>query len=68
MQGVNRVSISYKSKDEDQDENEKTARELYQDGIEGIKDLKLPGEIDIKDEKSQMYLENSLNKIKKQFS
>ena len=56
--------MSYKSKDEDQDENEKTARELYQDGIEGIKDLKLPGEIDIKDEKSQMYLENNLNKIK----
>ena len=70
VQGVNQVSISNKSKDEDQDqdENEKNARELYQDGIEGIKDLKLPVEIDIKDEKSQMYLENSLNKIKKQFS
>ena len=55
-------SISSKSKDED--ENEKTARELYQDGIEGMKGLKLPGEIESKDEKSQMYLENNLNKIK----
>ena len=70
VQGVNRVSISNKSKDEDQDqdENEKTARELYQDGIEGIKGLKLPGEIEIKDEKSQIYSENCLNKIKKRFS
>ena len=34
-------SISSKSKDED--ENEKTARELYQDEIEGMKGLKLPG-------------------------
>ena len=59
-------SISSKSKDEDEneDENEKTARELYQDGIEGMKGLKLPGEIESKDEKSQMYLENNLNKIK----
>ena len=55
-------SISSKSKDEDEDE--KTARELYQDGIEGIKGLKLPSEIESKDEKSQMYLENHLNKIK----
>ena len=57
-------SISSKSKDEDEDENEKTARELYQDGIEGMKGLKLPGEIESKDEKSQIYLENNLNKIK----
>ena len=57
-------SISSKSKDEDEDENEKTARELYQDGIEGIKSLKLSGEIEINYEKSQMYLENNLNKIK----
>ena len=42
----------------------KTARELYQDGIEGMKGLKLSDEIEIKDEKSQMYLENNLNKIK----
>ena len=41
----------------------KTARELYQDGIEDIKGLILPGEI----EKSQMYLENNLNKIKNNF-
>ena len=61
-------SISSKSKDEDEDENEKTARELYQDGIEGMKGLKLPGEIESKDEKSQMYLENNLNKIKNNFS
>ena len=52
------------SKDEDEDEDEKTARELYQDGIEGMKGLKLPGEIESKDEKSQIYLENNLNKIK----
>ena len=61
-------SISSKSKDEDEDENEKTARELYQDGIEGMKGLKLPGEIESKDEKSQIYLENNLNKIKNNFS
>ena len=44
-------SISSKSKyqDEDEDENEKTVRELYQDGIEGIKGLKLSGEIESKD-------------------
>ena len=53
---------------EDEDEDEKTARELYQDGIEGMKGLKLPGEIESKDEKSQMYLENNLNKIKNNFS
>ena len=59
-------SIYYtpKSEDKDEDENEKTARELYQDGIEGMKGLKLPGEIESKDEKSQIYLENNLNKIK----
>ena len=56
-------SISSKSKDEDEDENEKTAHELYRDRIEGIKGLKLPGEIEIKEEKSHMYLENNLNKI-----
>ena len=61
-------SISSKSIDEDEDENEKTARELYQDGIEGIKGLKLPGEIESKDEKSQIYLENNLSKIKNNFS
>ena len=62
-------SISSKSKDEDEDkdENEKTARELYQDGIEGMKGLKLPGEIESKDEESKMYLENNLNKIKNNF-
>ena len=58
-------SISSKSKDED--ENEKTARELYQDGIEGMKGLKLPNEIESKDEKYQIYLENNLNKIKNNF-
>ena len=44
-------SISSKSKyqDEDEDENEKTVHELYQDGIEGIKGLKLSGEIESKD-------------------
>ena len=60
-------SISSNSKDEDEYENEKTARELYQDGIEGMKGLKLPGEIESKDEKSQIYLENNLNKIKNNF-
>ena len=61
-------SISSKSKDEDEDENEKTARWLYQDGIEDIEGLKLPGEIESKDEKSQIYLENDLNKPKIFFS
>ena len=61
-------SISSKSKDEDEDENEKTARWLYQDGIEDIEGLKLPGEIESKDEKSQIYLENDLNKLKIFFS
>ena len=60
-------SISSNSKDEDEDENEKTARELYQDGIEGMKGLKLPGEIKSKDKKSQMYLENNFSKIKNSF-
>ena len=62
-------SISSKSefKDEDEDENEKTEHKLYQDrGIEGMKGL-FDG-IYTKDEKSQMYLENNLNKIKKMFS
>ena len=61
-------SILSKSVDEDEDQNEKTARELYQDEIEGMKGLKLPGEIESKDEKSQLYLENNLNKIKNSFS
>ena len=39
----------------------KNKHELYQDGIEGMKGLELSGES--KDEKSQMYLENNLNKI-----
>ena len=52
-------SISSKSKDED----EKTARELYQDGIQGMKGLKLPDEIESKDGKSQIYLKNNLSKI-----
>ena len=60
-------SISSKSKDEDEDQNEKTASELYQDGIDDMKGLKLPGEIESKGEKSQMYLENNLNKIKNNF-
>ena len=60
--------ILSESKDEDVDENKKTARELYQDGIEGMKGLKLPGEIEIKNEQSQMYLENNINKIKNIFS
>ena len=59
--------ISSESKDEDEDENEKTAHELYQDGNEDIKSLKLPGEIKSKDEKSQIYLENNLKKIKDNF-
>ena len=33
-----------------------------------MKGLKLPGEIESKDEKSQMCLENNLNKIKNNFS
>ena len=34
-------SILSESEDEDEDENEKTAPELYQDGIEGMKGLKI---------------------------
>ena len=60
-------SISSEGKDEGEDENEKTVRELYQDGIEGMKVLKLPDEIEGKDEKFQIYLENNLNKIKNNF-
>ena len=60
-------SISSKSedKDEDEDENERTTRELYQDsGMENMKRLIMAGE-KIKDEKSQMCLENNLKyKIK----
>ena len=37
--------------DEDEDENEKTEGDLYQDSIEGMKGLKLPGEIKSKDGK-----------------
>ena len=59
--------ISSESKD-NENENEKTARELYQDRIEGMTGLKLPGEIESKNGKSQMYLENNLNKIKNNFS
>ena len=59
-------SISSKSKDKDEDENEKAVRELYQDGIKNIEGLdKLLG--GTKDEKSQMYIENNLNKIKNNF-
>ena len=58
-------SISSKIKDED--ENEKTACELYQVGIEGMKGPKLPGEKESKDEKSPVYLENNLNKIENNF-
>ena len=54
-------------KDEDEDENEKIDRDLYQSSIEGMKGLKLPGEIESKDEKSQMYLENNINKIRNNF-
>ena len=50
---------------EGEDENEKTECDLYQDSIEGMKGLELPGEID-KDEKFQMYLENNLRKIRNQ--
>ena len=52
------------NEDEDEDEKEKTARDLYQGSIEGTKGLKLPGEIESKDEKSQMYLESNIGKIK----
>ena len=62
------ISSKVKDKDEDEYENEKTARELYQDGgIEGMKGYKLPDEIESKNEKSQIYLENNLNKIKNNF-
>ena len=60
-------SISSKSKDEDENENEKNLRELYQDEIEGMKGATLPGEIESKDEKPQLYLENNFNKIKNNF-
>ena len=60
-------NISSKVEDEDEDKNEKTARELYQDGIEGMKGLKLPGETESKDEKSLIYLENNLIQIKNNF-
>ena len=61
------ISSKSKDKDEDEDENEKTTRELYQDGIKNVDGLdKLLGET--KDEKSQMYLINNLDKIKNSFS
>ena len=55
VQGVNRVYqvslIVYQGQVKmKMDENEKTARELYQDGIEVMKGLKLPDAIEIKDE------------------
>ena len=53
--------------DEDEDENEETGRDLYQGSIEGMKVLKLPDEIESKDEKSQIYLKNNLNKIRNNF-
>ena len=62
------ISSNSKDEDEDKDKSEKTAREFYQDGTGGIKGLKLPGEIESKDKKSQMYLENNLDKIKNNFS
>ena len=60
-------SISSRSKDETEDENVKTACELYQDEIEDMKGLKLPGEIKSKQEKSQTYLKNILKIIKNDF-
>ena len=45
----------------------KKQRDLYQGSIEGIKGLKLLGEIESKYEKSQMYLGNNLNKIRINF-
>ena len=60
-------SISSRSKDETEDENVKAACELYQDEIEDMKGLKLPGEIKSKQEKSQTYLENILKIIKNDF-
>ena len=54
--------------DEDEDENKKTERDIYQGSIEGMKGLKLPVETEIKDEESQMYLKNNLNQIKNFFS
>ena len=53
--------------DEDEDENEENERDLYQGSIVGMKGLKLPDEIESKDEKSQIYLENNLNKIRNIF-
>ena len=58
-------SISSKSEDKDEDENKKTECKLYQDGVEAMKGLF--HERETKDEKSQMYLENNLNKIKNKF-
>ena len=51
-----------KDEDEDKDENKKNECDLYQGSIEGMECLKLPAEIESKDEKSQMYLKNNLNK------
>ena len=51
-----------KDEDEDKDKNKKNECDLYQGSIEGMECLKLPAEIESKDEKSQMYLKNNLNK------
>ena len=56
-----------KDEDEDKDENKKNECDLYPGSIEGMEGLKLPAEIESKDEKSQMYLKNNLNKIKNNF-
>ena len=68
ISSLSSISDSISSKSKDEDENEKTAREIYQDGgIEGMKGL-LPGEIESKDEKYQMYLESYLKEVKNNFS
>ena len=50
--------------DEDEEGNEKTKRDIYQGNIEDMKGLKLPREIESKDEESQMYLKSNLDKLK----
>ena len=75
MQGVNQVyqvflivyQVKVKIKMKMKMKMKKTQHELYQDGgIEGMKGLF--DEIEINDERSQMYLENNLNEIKNEFS
>ena len=44
------------NEDEDGDEKEKSARDLYQGSIEGTKGLELPGEIESKDLLKMIYL------------